>query len=926
MSEFRQRIDNHDLIGIAETWGNDSVDDAEIAVVGFNMFRLDRVGSKGGGLALYVRNNLEATLNNSLTGAHFKESIWCNISLLKGKLLVGLCYRSPSSSDQNDEDLRELLELAYREMDGDTHLLIMGDFNYPGIDYSTETTKDGDTAASTKFLYKTQDLCLTQNVMEHTRFRINQKPSKLDYVFTDEEDLIDEMIYGAPLGKSDHATLEWNITLRTKEIIRQHERLNYWKGDYVEISAELKRVKWNELMIGKSVDEMWTCFKTIIIDLTTRYVPIKDDRRKKKGRWLSRKTIKKMKVRNKLWKKYRRYPSGRNHEEYRVCRNEVNKMIREDEDQERKKILKNFRGKPKSFYGYMRNLQTVKDNVTVLMKDDGEMTTTDQEAADILGEYFREVFTKEDTDNMPNIDEMDLDWHDVDVELGIRAVERRLKKLSADKSPGPDGIHPMLLKECALEVSLPLSLIFRKSFETNTLPDDWRTANVVPIYKKGTRTNRANYRPVSLTSVPCKIMESMIKEGMLKHLEVNSVVTNAQHGFMSSRSCLTNLLEALENWTKALDDGYGIDIVYLDFRKAFDSVPHQRLLAKLKGYGITGKVWEWIESFLTTRTMRVGVRNTFSKWFDVTSGVPQGSVLGPLLFLLFVNDLPQWITTNIRMFADDTKLWHKISSSLDSQQLQKDLDNLENWSSIWQLKFNPTKCKVMHVGHNEDTRYYITNGSYREELESVEEETDLGVHFTRDLKVRKQCLKSARKARKIIGLVRRHFRRMDKQDFLLIYKTYIRPHLEYCVQAWSPHLVKDIKCLERVQRSATKLVPSLMKHSYEERLQTLGLTTLQRRRERGDMIEVYKLLTGREKIEKKQFFHLADSNYRLRGHSLKLRQERSRLDIRKYSFSQRVVKMWNSLPQNVVDAETVNGFKNALDEYWKDMDNTSSIA
>src|SRR5664279_5689277 len=187
--------------------------------------------------------------------------------------------------------------------------------------------------------------------------------------------------------------------------------------------------------------------------------------------------------------------------------------------------------------------------------------------------------------------------------------------------------------------------------------------------------------------------------------------------------------------------------------------------------------------------------------WEITSGVPQGSVLGPLLFLLYVNDMPQWITTNIRMFADDTKLWHKISTTLDSQLLQNDLNSLEKWSTIWQLKFNPSKCKVMHVGHDVDTRYFVTNGKSREELVSVEEEKDLGVHFSKDLKVGTQCLRSAAAARKVIGLVRRHFRRMDKQDFLLIYKTYIRPHLEYCIQSWSPHLVKDIQCLERVQRS-----------------------------------------------------------------------------------------------------------------------------
>ena len=601
-------------------------------------------------------------------------------------------------------------------------------------------------------------------------------------------------------------------------------------------------------------------------------------------------------------------------------------MVRKDEDVERKRILKNFRGKAKSFYGYMRKLQTVKDNVTVLMQDNGELTETDQETADVLGQYFRDVFTVEDKAGMPSTTVNDLGWQDSDIDFGAEAVEKKLRKLAADKAPGPDEIHPLLLKECAADIAEPLSLIFKESFRSGTLPEDWRTAHVVPIFKKGSRIDRANYRPVSLTSVPCKIMESLIKEQMLAHLDRNSVVTDAQHGFMSSRSCLTNLLEALESWTKALDDGYGFHIIYLDFKKAFDSVPHERLLKKLKMYGIAGKTLEWIKSFLTARTMRVSIRNAYSTWIEVTSGVPQGSVLGPLLFLLFVNDLPQWITSSLKMFADDTKLWHNIGKESDSQRLQNDLDSLIKWSTEWQLKFNPSKCKVMHIGHSMDTKYFISDENNRRELESVVEEKDLGVYFTCNLKPSTQCIKSAATARKVIGLVRRHFRRMDREDFLLIYKTYIRPHLEYCVQAWSPHLVKDIECLERVQRTATKLVPSLRMLSYEERLVKLGLTTLEKRRERGDMIEVFKIMTSRERIAKEQFFHLAENRHGLRGNTMKIRKDRSRLEIRKNFFSQRIVNAWNSLPQRVVDATSVNSFKNRLDSHWNDMGDTSSIA
>ena len=295
-------------------------------------------------------------------------------------------------------------------------------------------------------------------------------------------------------------------------------------------------------------------------------------------------------------------------------------------------------------------------------------------------------------------------------------------------------------------------------------------------------------------------MEALIKDKLLKFLEKHEVISKEQHGFMPGRSCLTNLLEALESWTRALDEGHGVDIIYLDYRKAFDSVPLKRLMEKLRANGLTGKLRRWIESFLTGRRMRVTLGGSFSEWIRVLSGVPQGSLLGPLLFLLFVNELPKWIQTNMKMFADDTKLWNMVSSVSDSQLIQKDLDSLSAWSEKWLLRFNPAKCKVMHVGHNLDTKYSMKDEAGMLELQVVAEEKDLGVLFTQDLKPGRQCMAAAAKASRIIGLVRRNFRDLDKRDFLLIYKAYIRPHLEYCIQAWSPYLEKDMEVLERVHR------------------------------------------------------------------------------------------------------------------------------
>ena len=379
----------------------------------------------------------------------------------------------------------------------------------------------------------------------------------------------------------------------------------------------------------------------------------------------------------------------------------------------------------------------------------------------------------------------------------------------------------------------------------------------------------------------CKLLERLIKDHLVDFLVKNKLINPSQPGFLKARSCLTNMLCFLEDVSKWLDEGSPVDIIYLDLKKACDKVPHQRLLLKLKAHGIGNGMINWIEKWLIDRRQRVVVDGEVSNWKAVLSGVPQGSILGPILSLIYINDLDDDITSKVLKFADDTKMFRKIKSDAHRQHLQDDLNKLIEWSEKWQMLFNFGKCKCLHTGHgNEDAQYTMGDTV----LNTTLKEKDLGLTISADMKVSEQC-----------GIA----------EYCI---------LEYCIQAWRPYRKKDIDMLERVQRRATKMIPKLRNISYEMRLKECGLTTPETRRLRGDQIEVFKILNGYENIDRNIFFTVKEER-RTRGHGVTLAKKQCRLDIRKFSFSQRTVNEWNRLSADCVGANSVNIFKNKIDIY-----------
>jgi len=410
-------------------------------------------------------------------------------------------------------------------------------------------------------------------------------------------------------------------------------------------------------------------------------------------------------------------------------------------------------------------------------------------------------------------------------------------------------------------------------------------------------------------------LESIIKDNIFKHLEMLKLIRTSQHGFMKGKSCLTNLLEFFDSVTKQLDNGSSVDLVYLDFAKAFDKVPYIRLFKKLEAHGIFGDVLSWIRNWLSGRRQQATINGECSGWHDVTSGVPQGSVLGPLLFVIYINDLDVDMVSKICKFADDTKLNKCVNCLKDAEDLREDLRKLDEWASKWQMQFNKDKCTVMHLGKsNSQFEYMIGNDILKKTIK----EKDLGVVIDTSMKFTEQCNTAMKSANSMLGLIRRTVKNKKKDIILRLYKGLVRPKLEYCIQAWRPYSKGEIKNLEKIQRRATKMIEECKGMNYKDRLVATGLTSLEDRRTRGDLIEVFKMIKGITKVDYKLFF-TQQENGRTRGHNHKLVKARSRSEVRKNCFSQRVVDVWNKLPACVVEAESVNCFKNRYDKYAKGM-------
>lgn len=904
---------------------NWQINTSEFSIDNYSLYtnNLDLINVRG--VAVYVHNSVKSKILDY--GLEVKDFIAVEIECEHDKLLVCNIYRSPASLEEDDKNLNSLITHVCKNYKGKK--LFVGDFNYNDVNWVTWETESAG-SRSNHFIKMLRNNFLIQEVDKPNRARGDDKPSILDLVITDDLELVQDIEDMGPLGKSDHSIL--NVVCCIQNCNKLHnDKMNYNKGNYEEF-RQFMNIDWDKYLYNcdKDIDKMWYTFKSKVDAGVLNFIPkVSTFGNWKKSKWkmpLSLETRSLINQKRKMWRKYINNRSAYYLNRFKELRNKIRNETRKIQKLEQSEVAKNCKSNPKKFWNYVRsksNMVTSIGDIKVKGNEQDIIITDDDAKAQTFCDYFSSVFTEELSTNIPTVLAKNCTFKNSSVIFSESVILDKLNKLNTTKSPGPDAIHPRILYELREYIVYPLKLLFDESYKQKKLPMDWRSANITALFKKGSRSNVSNYRPVSLTSIICKIMESVVRDNINKHFLDNNFFSKKQFGFIKGRSTVSQLLKMLDDWTEQLENGGHIDVVYSDFEKAFDKVPHKRLINKLTSYGLDSDTLEWIKAFLCFRKQRVKLNGKFSDWSLVLSGIPQGSILGPLLFIIFINDLPEFCenSTDIYLFADDAKISKLIRSQSDQQLLQQSVDKIQQWSDKWKLKLNINKCKVVCYGRDRSTQgnYHMTIENKDIILEQVDHFKDLGVIFDNHLSFQHHSNEKINKAYSILGIIKRNFTYLTPEALVQIYKSMVRSHLEYAQSVWYPYRHKLIDDLEKVQKRATKLVPSLRKLSYSDRLKWLKLPTLKYRRYRGDMIEVYKIISG--KYDNKTVINLdLVKDTRTRGNVFKLKNKSFHYDIRKFAFSVRIVNVWNSLPNKVVEADTVDTFKRRLDKFWADQD------
>jgi hypothetical protein len=851
------------------------------------------------------------------------EILWCKFDIRGSKTLhVGAYYR-PNEGDEASIDQLEasLLRIGNR----DENILLAGDFNFPGWNWKESKLKPcNQPNLHHRFGEILDDRGLVQIVDKPTRDRntldliITNTPSKVVRV-----DVIP--------GVSDHDCPLVELDVKPIRRVQKPRKVPmYKKARWDTLASELETIGADIRRLATTtttpVNTLWKMFQKAIKEGIEKHIPWKTLKSKDSLPYITREIEKLIKRRDRLYKRRKRSQKNFDHStvKYQNQDSKLKDIKREIQKKTRRAFwahiesiitpMENEEGKytcMKRFWSFIKHRKKDYEGVAPL-KHQGQTHIDPTEKANIMNQQFESVFTQEAPINPDLLPKQSVHPTMDDIDITEPGVLKLLQQLKVHKAAGPDQIGPRVLKELASTIAPILTVIFKRSYETGEVPDEWRTANVLPIYKKGQKNDAANYRPISLTCISCKLLEHIITSSIMRHANTHNLLYQLQHGFRSMRSCETQLIEFVADIANVTQKGAQTDIMIMDFSKAFDKVGHVKLVQKLHHYGIQGKTNRWIESFLTQRKQTVVLEGERSYEANVISGVPQGSVLGPSLFLFYINDIPDLITSRVRLFADDTVMYLAIRSTRDAETLQSDLQKLGEWERKWQMEFHPGKCQVLSITRNRQViKYdYTLHGK---KLEHVSTAKYLGVTLSHDLRWNQHITNITNKANRTLGFLRRNLQINHPQLKTTAYNSLVRPSVEYATTVWDPYTKDNIRKVEMVQRRAARFTLNRYRNrsSVSDMIEELGWQSLEVRREHQRLMMLYKIRNGLVAVDGKQYLNPVYRQTR-HSHSQAYIIPQSSADYHRFSFFPRTVRQWNALPESTVNAPSLDTFRSRM--------------
>ena len=773
--------------------------------------------------------------------------------------------------------------------------IIVGDFNFPDIHWSSLT-------CSSHLSHHLCDFIFDYNLSQHVLVPTHLQGNTLDLVITSPGVSISDLVVSHPAQSiaSDHFIISFVPLCDSPNHCKHKSKyvFDFSKADYDSIRSFLLDTNFSVCLRSGNIEFIWAMIKSFLYHAMCLYIPKIRLRSQQDPLWFNPSIRHQINCLNTLRRKFRSHPSPLKASKIELLELQLQQCISSAKSNFESQLLLSLHPNGMSkVFRYIRNI-TGENNIPNVVYHQGISAESEHEKVDMFNRYFHSIFTMSSF-NCPNFNQLSSIHPNLsDISITEEEVFQTLSSLDPSKAAGCDGIGPKLLRHCALALYQPLHHLFCLSLSQSYIPAEWRLHLIKPIFKSGERCLVQNYRPISLLCVSSKVLEKIIFNHILQF--ANDKISTHQFGFMHHRSTLQQWLIVLNAIFNSSSNSSQTDLIYLDFKKAFDSVAHNELLFKLWHFGITGNTWKWLLAYLFNRSQCVSINSTTSTSVPVISGVPQGSILGPLLFLIYINDLPDVVmSSKVLLFADDVKCFKSISNYSDSGCLQDDISRLATWSSTWSLPFNVKKCSIFSVfsrGHYSQVFYpYFLNDVI---LTRDNTHNDLGIVLTSDLKWRDHYKSIMAKSYKILGLLRRVFSSVHcHQAKKVLYISLVRSKLLYCSPIWRPHLLSDIKALESVQRRATTFILNSYDSDYRLRLLSLQLLPLMMILEINDVLFFVKSLKEpTDHFDISRFVTFCSGCTRLAS-SLKLKHSlvTTNNSTRNFYFN-RLPRLWNSLP------------------------------